>query len=971
MKKISRKLLCCFLALSMATSLVPFSLSTFAEGETASAEETAVTPAYGKTINYSKLGKFVDGSGDGQEITPADFNTFGMVESSNITVCDNYYLPEANWSTLNSWFDAEGKAAGSGGEFPKPYIVYRTKPNTAFEVSVSYDTAAKAKMEKALGEAYEIKLYVSRDSKNWTETGYIRSAAANTESVTRDEIVYTMQTVTATVLSTGDNGYFVKVEYPNNGTEQTYINNVGNRNAAVKSVSFTADNSETYVPVDAGATSERSALLGVVEQSGTEFTKSGISATYAALAGKTDIDKPYIIFEAQTDAPFKLRATRSAGYEKKLVAGVDTETEKFMVKVYTSSDKTNWTEQTADFKKTVNHWEKGNNTYATFDMFLSDGAKYVKVVFPQTGDMSKVYPNAGFDSSCGNDFIFLNVLDRVAAPTDSGSVVYDYAVGSDIRNQITGGSITTDNLSIFGACAASLATAQSWGPTFGFLNTGIKMTEGYVMANKNDATKFPPYITYNVKPGSAFSAELLIDAARKAEWEAANANSNAIFEFTLQASADNSSWTDIASTGNSSGDYLVLSASVPETATYVRIVFPQKKAHVSSNGYYYDGCAVLKSVTMTAPAKYDVNYDYTDLEAMPLAQSTGEGKSDKRYIRTLADVKSLGATDALLKNNDWYYTFERNITDSTEAKKQGAIQASYGYLYQYATETPYLIYDVSETDCFNATLYISATVDGENGILATVPAYNGVFAFKAYDAETGVLLATSGSQRGEFVMEIPVRNTNKVKLVFPQSVLNINPAGNNMAELRGVFYNRVSQSGYTGKLKDSYTVGSAYGNGSESFVLGGSHSAAAAENTSRIIATYKNDGFNALVLSFAEAGKSFRVYASDSNEELFDRCVLEGTTVKGTQLYMMTVNVDGAYIGIEVDGTSAELLSAVKDHEIRPGDLDGSGLLGAGDLVVMRKVLLGVEEIDLRIADVDEKGVLDIRDLVRLKKEFA
>ena len=964
MKKISRKLLCCFLALSMATSLVPFSLSTFAEGETASAEETAVTPAYGKTINYSKLGKFVDGSGDGQEITPADFNTFGMVESSNITVCDNYYLPEANWSTLNSWFDAEGKAAGSGGEFPKPYIVYRTKPNTAFEVSVSYDTAAKAKMEKALGEAYEIKLYVSRDSKNWTETGYIRSAAANTESVTRDEIVYTMQTVTATVLSTGDNGYFVKVEYPNNGTEQTYINNVGNRNAAVKSVSFTADNSETYVPVDAGATSERSALLGVVEQSGTEFTKSGISATYAALAGKTDIDKPYIIFEAQTDSPFKLRATRSAGYEKKLVAGVDTETEKFMVKVYTSSDKTNWTEQTADFKKTVNHWEKGNNTYATFDMFLSDGAKYVKVVFPQTGDMSKVYPNAGFDSSCGNDFIFLNVLDRVAAPTDSGSVVYDYAAGSDIRNQITGNDITTDNLSVFGACDVSpYKSYGGWGAyAFGFVNNGIRTADGYLMVNANN---LPPYITYNVEPGSAFSAELLIDAARKKEYEAANAGVS--FEFKLQASADNSNWTDIASTGSSSGAYVVLSASVPETASYVRVVFPQKLKY-ANNSYFYSDCAVLRSVTMTAPAEYDVNYDYTDLEAMPLAQS-GTGKN---IIYTSSDVTSLGAVAALTNGSDWDYSLGRNTnTTSTDTTKQGAIRATYAYLVYRATETPYLIYDVSETDYFNATLYINATVDGENGILKKVPAYNGVFAFKAYDAETGVLLATSGSQRGEFVMEVPVRNTNKVKLVFPQSVLKTDPAGNDMAELRGVFYNRVSQSGYAGKLKDSYTVGSAYGSGSESFVLGGGHSAAAAENTSRIIATYKNDGFNALVLSFAEAGKSFRVYASDSNEELFDRCVLEGTTVKGTQLYMMTVNVDGAYIGIEVDGTSAELLSAVKDHEILPGDLDGNGLLGAGDLVVMRKVLLGVEEIDLRIADVDEKGVLDIRDLVRLKKEFA
>lgn len=958
MKKISRKLLCCFLALSMATSLVPFSLSAFAEGETASAEETTVTPAYGKTINYSELGKFVDGSGDGQEITPADFNTFGMVESSNMTVCDNYYLPEANWSTLNSWFDAEGKAAGSGGEFPKPYIVYRAKPNTAFEVSVSYDTAAKAKMEKALGEAYEIKLYVSRDSKNWTETGYIRSAAANTESVTRDEIVYTMQTVTATVLSTGDNGYFVKVEYPNNGAEQTYLNSVGNRNTAVKSVSFTADNSETYVPVDAGAASERSALLGVVEQSGTEFTKSGISATYAALAGKTDIDKPYIIFEAQTDAPFKLRATRSAGYEKRLVAGVDTETEKFMVKVYTSSDKSNWTEQTADFKKTVNKWQtRSNNTYATFDIFLSNGAKYVKVEFPQTGDMSIVYPNAGFGSLCGNDFIFLNVLDRVAAPTDSSSVVYDYAAGSDIRNQITDGSITTDNLSILGACDASPIKNAGWKQeAFGFEPAGIKTMEGYLYTNGN----LPTYLTYNVEPGSAFSAELLIDAARKAEYETAN---NVTFEFKLQASADNSSWEDIASTGSASGAYVVLSASVPETASYVRIVFPQSVNKYNSNGYYYCACAILKSVTMTPPATYDVNYDYTDLETMPLAQSTGGNESNKRFIRTENDVKSLNAIDALLNNHEWNFTFERNKADSATP---GAIRAGYSYLNTAGNETPWLTYDVSNTNYFNVRLYINTAIDSQD-----LSAYSdGKFSFKAYDAETGELLITSDDQRGEFVMEVPVGKTNKVKLVFPQ-IAQAGKPYNGMAELRGVFYNRVSQSGYAGKLKDSYTVGSAYGSGSESFVLGGSHSAAAAENTSRIIATYKNDGFNALVLSFAEAGKSFRVYASDSNEELFDRCVLEGTTVKGTQLYMMTVNVDGAYIGIEVDGTSAELLSAVKDHEILPGDLDGSGVLGAGDLVVMRKVLLGLEEIDLRIGDVDEKGVLDIRDLVHLKKALA
>lgn len=964
MKKISRKLLCCFLALSMATSFIPFTLSAFEEGETALAEETAVTPAYGKTINYSELKKSVVGYEGGQEITPADFNTFGMVESSNITVCDDYYLPEANYSTLNSWFEAEGKAPGSGGEFPKPYIVYRTKPNTAFEVSVSYNTVAKAAMEEALGEAYEIKLYVSRDSKNWTETGYIRSAA-ETETVTRGSDVYTMQTVTATVLSTGDNGYFVKVEYPNNGTEQKHINNVGNRNAAVKSVSFTSDNSETYVPVDAGAASERSALLGVVEQSGTEFTKSGISATYAALAGKTDIVKPYIIFEAQTDAPFKLRATRSFTYEKKLAAYVDP-VKKFMVKVYTSSDKSNWTEQTADFKKTVNHWEKGNNTYATFDMFLSDGAKYVKVEFPQTGDMSKVYPSAGFGSSCGNDFIFLNVLDRVAAPTDSSSVVYDYAAGSEIRKQVN--SISKDNLSIFGACAVSpYVDKGGWGVNaFGFEPAGIKTAKEYMMYTTG---KLPTYLTYNVNPGSTFSAELLIDAARKAEYENAN---NVKFEFKLQASADNSSWTDIASTGSTSGAYVVLAASVPETASYVRIVFPQTKDSYyvteNNNKYYYDNCAILRSVTMTPPATYDVNYDYTDLDAMPFAQSTGDGKSDRRYIRTLADVKSLGATDALLNNNEWYYTFERNITDSTDAKKQGAIQASYGYLYQYATETPYLIYDVSETDCFNATLYINAKVDdGTEGILKEVPAYNGVFSFKAYDAETGVLLAASGSQRGEFVMKIPVGETNKVKLVFPQSVLKTNPAGNDMAELRGVFYNRVSQSGYAGKLKDSYTVGSAYGSSSAGFVLGGSHSAAAAENTSRIIATYKNDGFNALVLSFAEAGKSFRVYASDSNEELFNRCVLEGTTVNGIQLYMMTVNVDGAYIGIEVDGTTAELLSAVKGHEVLRGDLDGSGVLDESDLAVMRKTLLDLEKIDLRIADVTANNVLDIRDLVSLK----
>lgn len=55
------------------------------------------------------------------------------------------------------------------------------------------------------------------------------------------------------------------------------------------------------------------------------------------------------------------------------------------------------------------------------------------------------------------------------------------------------------------------------------------------------------------------------------------------------------------------------------------------------------------------------------------------------------------------------------------------------------------------------------------------------------------------------------------------------------------------------------------------------------------------------------------------------------------------------------------------------GDIDWNGAVETGDLVILRKLLLGVDcgNIDGNVADVKQDGIIDIIDLIRLKKGLA
>lgn len=942
MKRLSKRVSCCLLALSLVIAFVPFVSS-------ASAEETGQNlSVYEKTLDYATLHYAVANAGDGQEITAADFSALGIVEAHNMTVLDGYWLPEANWMTLNNYYT-------NGGEFPKPYVVYRTKPNTAFEITMNYDKDSKTSMEDGLGQPYEVKLYVSKDSKNWVETGFMNSAETEF-SIQRNNEEYKMLRTTNTVLSTGTDGYFVKVEYPHNGKEKQYLENLGNWNVGIEKVRFTSDISSTCyfgaassLYTDTRFTSEaKLGMTGAVVQSGVDVNKNGITIDW--YTDSTPRANPYVIFEAETGTPFKLQATRNAAYEAKIAATLDTADEKFMVKVYTSADMESWQECPADFRTNENKYQtKSKTTYATFGTFLDNGARFVKVVFPQTVALSQQYPDT-FGGINGNDFIMLNLLDYVAPAMKDAAEVYRYEVGSEVRNAITETKITASNLNAFGACNASLATAADWAPTFGFLNTGIKMTDGYVMANKNVAGRFPPYIVYSVDPGSKFAAHVYLNAADKATWEQLPEHKDTYtFEYALETSADSESWTRIASTGDKAG-YMVLSATVPQDMRYVRVVFPQRGAN--SDGKYYDNSAVLCRVTRTpeqALSAFDREYKY--LYDEPLTA--------EKPIRYENEYMELGADGIAPANGDadWQASLVRN--------KDGSLGAGFAHISYYDNTKTYITYNVSGARKVYADFKINS-----NGKAAweAEDDFNGLkFEFKVYDADTDTLLAGTGDLSGEFTFEIPVpRGTDRIKVEFPQIGRKNKKAYNDMAALKRIAFNFDDQPSYLGKLEARYTVHGRYGKTVS--VISGQHTTA---NSTRIIGTLADTQVNAVVLGFSEAGKHFRVYAANNPTELFDRCVLEGESVVGEQLYVLSLPVDGSYIGVEAEDGSVTLLSSLKNHEVLPGDLDGNGQLDEEDIAFMKRCLLGICAIDERIADANGSDGPDIRDLVHLNDALA
>lgn len=385
-----------------------------------------------------------------------------------------------------------------GTGFSKPYVTFAVDPASKFVASINVDRAAAA----AIGADFKVKVYESADGANWTENTTAPIAELDTD-------FYSFDTAATTK--------FVKIEFPHtdavkdidkvneifglmkvglNPDEAAYVvtDPFGNYkfgethkfHGDPRPASFDADALNIYEVIGAGK-------LGF--ETKPELPGYYLAHTYQSLVGKESTDKAGFVYSVKPGTAFQVIAlvSRNDGFiqtiERKLGTNWD-----IMLEV--SSDGKTWSNYAPSRILTNEYIQDGTNTRYMTEVItipsVPSDVKFIKILYPQTGDMSKVTDEAFL--YCGNDLIGVTQVSL----TNGGAVppskfkpdksYYDTVIDS------TEGVAPKET----GVYVTGLQYAQSMqvmAPSWSYLNG----TGGAVMANGS--------IVAAVKEGSAFFGE--------------------------------------------------------------------------------------------------------------------------------------------------------------------------------------------------------------------------------------------------------------------------------------------------------------------------------------------------------------------------------------------------------------------------------------------------------------------------------
>ena len=631
-----------------------------------------------------------------------------------------------------------------GTGFSKPYVTFAVEPASKFVASINVDRDAAA----AIGADFKVKVYESADGATWTENTTAPIAELSTD-------YYSFDTAATTK--------FVKIEFPHtdavkavdkvneifglmkvglNPDEAAYVveNPFGNYkfgethkfHGDPRPASFNADALNIYEIIGAGK-------LGFE----TDPTKPGyyLAHTYGNLVGKESVDKAGFVYSVKPGTAFQVIALVSRDdnfiqtIEKKLGYNWD-----IMLEV--SSDGKNWTSYNPSRVLTEEHLLDGTparykTEVITIPSVPSD-VKFIKILYPQTGDMSKV--TDGAFPYTGNDLIGVAQVSL----TNGGAVppakfkpdksYYDTVIDS------TEG-VAPDETGVYVTGLQYAQGMQVMAPSWTYLNG----TGGAVMAQTG--------IYAAVKEGSAFYAE----AAFKSTLHVGeldengeivkNADGNPIVKKTvdpftyiegygarLYFSSDRMTWTEVTSQYreviSGSGSLPVLHrfniAKLPAGVKYVKLELPINRNMIS--------CPVGNEGLATCYTGNDfcgIRYFYCNVDEHV------EYKSEVNYGNYF-DKEKYGSsfpTNITAENNKvlglYSYTpgaFE--IKDYTSSDTpDGRITIKESYLFnKKEVDAPYLVYNIEP----NSPFYMGVNVSGV-GRLSAMPSGR----LRLYVSETG------------------------------------------------------------------------------------------------------------------------------------------------------------------------------------------------------------------------------------------
>ncbi len=631
-----------------------------------------------------------------------------------------------------------------GTGFSKPFVTFAVEPASKFVASINVDRDAAA----AIGADFKVKVYESADGATWTENTTAPVAELATD-------YYSFDTAATTK--------FVKIEFPHtdavkdvdkvneifglikvglNPNEAAYVieNPFGNYTFGEthkfygdpRPASFDTDALNIYEIIGAGK-------LGFEG----DPTKPGyyLAHTYGNLAGKESVDKAAFVYSVKPGTAFQVIAlvSRDDGFiqmiERKLGTNWD-----IMLEV--SSDGKTWSSYNPSRILTEEHLLDSTPVrYVTEVITIPSvpaDVKFIKVIYPQTGDMNKVTEDAF--PYCGNDLIGvaqISLTNGGAVPASKfkpDKSLYDTVIDA------TEG-VAPDETGVY---VTGLQYAQGMSvlaPSWTYLNG----TGGAVMANTS--------IISAVKEGSAFFGEAAFRSSlHLGEFDEngelkKNADGNVIIAKTvdpftyiegygarLYFSSDRVTWTEVTNQYREviagSGALPVLHrfniAKLPAGVKYVKLELPINRNMI--------GCPVGNEGLGTAYTGNDfcgIRYFYCNIDEHV------EYKSEINYGNYF-DTEKYGSTfpTNITAENDkvlglYSYTpgaFE--IKDFTSSDTpDGRIMIKESYLFnKKEVDAPYLVYNVEA----NAPFYMGVNVSGV-GRLSAMPAGR----LRLYISETG------------------------------------------------------------------------------------------------------------------------------------------------------------------------------------------------------------------------------------------
>ena len=617
MKKLSRKVLSVFVAFVLVLGIFSVILPTAKLVTNVNAETPQQTFDYTVLLADKPRGTYIPDTRILADINGVD--PLGIFNSQSLATTHNGALGVAD-----AFFG--GTPIGAEANEIHPYIVYNVVPGTLFKLS---SAGYNETVHKNLGcndDERDFNFYVSNDGVTWIPVDADKEFIGTwSYSSSYNEYDYTIDNV-------GLKTNFIKVEYPMTMASRRTDGYAPNESLLATSVTLTKPetynaNGETFFQAKLYNSQKDlydsyfCVLPSGMCQDGNytdpttlpnQYNASTIAymgnvawgTTYADEATRSFIAKvePGSRFYLETANQHYMRALGQYMVENSEISSKDLA----RIRVYTSATLSDNASDWAEWQPMeYTMYASKDATTPVFNFYLPSNHIYVKIVYPQQGDLTKLTLSNGtaVSTEVGNTGCFFN--DMVFTPYEDGVVdrVYNYTYTVDEKATLG----THSDIDKDGSADLEVVTRTENG---GY--TGLAPTKGYLKENTSvlAGTMDRAYVIYDIMPGTTFKSDysMRYQAIEMSEKSAASNLKEGIankelteYEFYVYGKNKNSDeWKFFGITNsdelNLAGDPLdyetfgfgSFSFNFPDDVNQVKIEFPQTGGFSQYISKYYD-----------------------------------------------------------------------------------------------------------------------------------------------------------------------------------------------------------------------------------------------------------------------------------------------------------------------------------------------------------------------------------------------